>query len=188
MRQNARVKIPKDLIFFSLLFLLSLFVFSRAIKMPTSPHEPLGPGSMPLVLAIGLGCISLVRIVKLSMDWVNGIRNSAKLSLEDERIKQDQQVDRKSPEDQPGDLMIPRPVLAVGAIIGLCLMVAIMQFRWMGFRIIAFFYVLILSFFLQRREQRVSRLSFWVIAVIVAAVMSFGVFWLFTTVFNVRLR
>lgn len=178
MGQDLSAADRRDLILSGILLVPSVLVFILATRMPPSPLEPLGPGSLPMALSIGLGAMGILQILRVLRSRKSAPSDPSAASAA-----------RQQPaEEEPGAAVVPRPGLAVGAVAGLIAMTALIHARVLTFRPVAFVYVLFLAFFLHRREGKFSSKGFWIAAIIVSAAMSFGVHWMFTTIFNVRLR
>jgi Na+/H+ antiporter NhaD/arsenite permease-like protein len=156
----------KDFIFGVLVFVLSVVVYVISLKMPLSQYEPLGPSSLPKFLCIGLGILSCF-IMKSSFK---------------PQIKKEKEL-VKNKDTSLKERMLPLLIVSIVVIYTI-----ILQNRLLNFPIATFALVMLLIFLLHSKEKKMGKRSFYFSTFLTSAFMSFGVYWIFTTLFNIRLR
>lgn len=174
----------RELILALIVLIVGATAAAMTLRLPASPLEPLGPGALPLALGIALVILAIIQLARVA---IAVRKRKAAVPAEPMTVGQDA-AEGPSKSPQEAAEYVPRPELAILSASGLIVMTALIHLRVLGFRPAALVYVLFLSVILHWREKKFSRRAFWIAAIVMALAMSFGVHWVFTSVFNVRLR
>jgi putative tricarboxylic transport membrane protein len=158
------LKLP-DLVFGLVVLALAGFVWREAAGLPPSPYDPLGPGSFPRALCIGLGLLSVAMIVRTLM----------RLTVADAETS----FIMGPADGTPG----PRRFwLALGLGLATAAYAGLLILADLDFRLVTIVYIAGLGFALSRRRRQDI-----FTAIAVGVVMGFGLDWLFTGVLAVTL-
>lgn len=137
----------------------------EARKLPASPFDPLGPGSVPIAIAAILGGLAVLLVARLALGLdIGAAAQSFVLGVGGE-------VEHRR-----------RPALAIATLLATVAYVVLMDLGWLGFRPATAGYLVALSALLLpwRRKPQAIGLG-------IALVGTFGLHWLFTAVLFVDL-
>jgi hypothetical protein len=163
-KPQATLKTP-DLVFGLVILAFAGFVWREAAGLPPSPYDPLGPGSFPRALCVGLALVAVAIIV----------RTLAGLAVADSETSFIMVAGNGEPAPQ-------RPLLAVGLGLATALYAGLLTLADVDFRLITILYITGLGIALSRRRPRDVAT-----AVAVGVVLGFALEFLFTGVLAVTL-
>lgn len=162
----ARRVLP-DLAFALFCLLVAVVMYLEARKLPDSPFDPLGPGSVPMMVAGLLGVLALALLGRLALGLDVG---SAAQSL----------ITGMSSAEPPTHRR--RPITAIVGYAMTIAYVAVMHLDWLDFFWATLIYMAALGFLLLPRTRRA-----WIITLVIAVVSAASMQYVFTRILFIDL-
>jgi hypothetical protein len=159
-----------DIVLGTIFIVFGIAVYLATLNLTASTYDPLGPAFMPRTLGI---LITLTAIVIL----YHGIRKKIAITGVEESS------------GKPDEILpfTKHPLIALTGMVLTFAYILALDLGLSGFRTLTMLYVLLLGGILIKAEKGGKLLKKFVVLVIIALVMSFGLFYLFTQVFTVNL-
>lgn len=164
---KAERRVGPDLAFGLFCLVVAGVMYFEASKLPDSPFDPLGPGSVPMMVAALLAGLAVVLLGRLALGRAVG---SAALSL----------IAGMSSGEEPTHRR--RPITAVVGYLLTIAYVAVMHLDWLDFLWATLVYMFVLGILLLPRTP-----TAWLTAAVIAVVSAVSMQYIFTRILFVDL-
>lgn len=165
--ESGRARILPDLAFALFCLVVAGMMYREASRLPDSPFDPLGPGSVPMMVAGLLGALAVLLLVRLALGLKIG---SAAQSI----------IVGMSSDEPPSHRR--RPVTAVIGYLMTMAYVAVMHLDWLDFFWATLIYMALLGFLLLPRTRRA-----WATALVIAVISAASTQYIFTKILFIDL-